>query len=65
MLLAEFAPNKKVRHTHVKTSSNAGTLQGLVLSILLTCSHETGHLILGKLDLSILELGIILWQHFE
>lgn len=48
------------QHTHVKTSSNAGTLQGLVLGVLSTSLHETGHLILGELDLSILKSVLVL-----
>jgi len=35
---------------HVETSSNSGTLQGLVGAVLLTDSHESGHLVLSKLD---------------
>jgi len=38
-------------HTHVKTTSNAGTGEGLVGTVLLTDGHETGHLNLGELDL--------------
>jgi hypothetical protein len=34
----------------VETSSNSGTLQGLVGAVLLTDSHESGHLVLGELD---------------
>ena len=36
---------------HVQAASNASSLEGLVLSILLPGGHETGHLILGKLNL--------------
>lgn len=36
---------------HVQAAGNAGTLEGLVRGILLTSSHKTGHLVLGKLDL--------------
>lgn len=36
---------------HVKAASNAGTGEGLVGRVLGTGGHETGHLILGKLDL--------------
>ena len=40
----------------MKATSDASALQGLVLSVLLAGLHETGHLILGELDLSVLEL---------
>jgi len=36
---------------HVQTSSNASTLEWLILSILCTSSHQPWHLILGELDL--------------
>jgi hypothetical protein len=38
-------------HTHVKTTGNAGTSEGLVRAVLLTDGHEAGHLNLGELDL--------------
>ena len=36
----------------MQATSNAGTLQRLVLGVLLTGGHETGHLLLGELNLS-------------
>ena len=48
---------KQGQLTHVKTSSNACTLEGLVLSVLLAGLHETRHLILGELDLAATEGG--------
>jgi hypothetical protein len=41
----------------VKTTSNAGTLQRLSGTVLLTDSHETGHLDLSELDLAAAEGG--------
>lgn len=38
-------------HTHVQATSNAGTLQRLIGTVLLTDGHETRHLDLGELDL--------------
>jgi hypothetical protein len=35
---------------HVETSGDSGTLQGLVGAVLLTDSHESGHLVLSELD---------------
>jgi len=35
---------------HVETTSNAGTSQGLLSSVLGTGLHQTGHLVLGELD---------------
>lgn len=43
------------QHTHVKTTGNAGTGEGLVGAVLLTNGHETGHLHLGELDLATTE----------
>lgn len=43
--------------THVKTTSDTGTLEGLVGTVLLTDGHETGHLNLGELDLAATEGG--------
>jgi len=40
---------------HVKTSSNAGTLQWLVLSVLAASLHQTRHLVLGELNLAATE----------
>lgn len=37
--------------SHMKTSSNTGTLQWLIGIVLLTSSHQTWHLILGEIDL--------------
>jgi hypothetical protein len=51
------ASERQERRTHVKATSDASALEGLVLSILLAGLHETGHLILGKLDLAELELA--------
>lgn len=45
------------QHTHVKTTSNAGTSEGLVSTVLLTDGHQTGHLNLGELDLAATEGG--------
>lgn len=42
---------------HVETSSNSGTLQGLVGAVLLTDGHESGHLVLSELDLLSAEGG--------
>jgi hypothetical protein len=36
---------------HVERTSNAGTLENLLGSVLLTKSNETGHLILSEFDL--------------
>lgn len=36
----------------MQTTSNTGTLQGLVGGVSLTDRHETGHLNLGELDLA-------------
>ena len=44
-----------MQHTHVQTSSNAGALQGLVLSVLAAGLHQTGHLVLGELNLAATE----------
>ena len=41
----------------MKATSDASALQGLVLGVLLAGLHETGHLILSKLDLAELELA--------
>lgn len=41
--------------THVQAASNAGTLQWLVASVLGASGHETGHLILGELNLAAAE----------
>ena len=41
----------------MKTTSNAGTSEGLVGTVLLTDGHETGHLNLGELDLATTEGG--------
>ncbi len=40
------------RRTHVQASSNTSALQWLIVSILLASLHETGHLILSKLNLA-------------
>lgn len=48
--------------THVKTTSDTGTLEGLVGTVLLTDGHETGHLNLGELDLAATEGGQRLWE---
>ena len=42
-------------HTHVKTTSNTGTLQGLVTSVSAADGHETRHLNLGELNLAAAE----------
>jgi hypothetical protein len=36
----------------VQATSNAGTLQRLVLGVLLAGGHETGHLLLGEINLT-------------
>jgi hypothetical protein len=41
--------------THVQATRNTGTLQRLLLCVLLPRRHETGHLILGELDLATTE----------
>lgn len=38
-------------HTHVQTTGDAGTLEGLVGTVLLADGHQTRHLNLGELDL--------------
>lgn len=43
--------------THVQATSDAGTSQRLVSSVLLTGLHETRHLILSKSDLAATEGG--------
>ena len=45
------------QHTHVQTTGDTGTLEGLVGTVLLTDGHETGHLNLGELDLAATERG--------
>lgn len=45
------------QHTHVKTTGNTGTLEGLVGTVLLTDGHQTGHLDLGELDFAATEGG--------
>ena len=55
--VARTASKKQARLTHVKTTSNTGTLEGLVLSVLPAGLHETRHLILGELDLAATESG--------
>lgn len=42
---------------HVETSSDSGTLQGLVRAVLLSDSHETWHLVLSELDFLSTESG--------
>lgn len=41
----------------MQTTGNAGTLQRLVGTVLLTDGHQTGHLDLGELDLPTTEGG--------
>lgn len=36
----------------MQAAGNAGTLQWLVVGVLLACLHETRHLVLGELDLA-------------
>lgn len=36
----------------MQATSNAGSLEGLLLGVLLTRSHETRHLLLGEINLS-------------
>lgn len=38
--------------THVQATGDAGALQWLLLRVLLAGLHETGHLLLGQLNLS-------------
>jgi hypothetical protein len=39
----------------MKTSSDTGTLQWLLLGVFSSCGHETWHLILSKLDFATAE----------
>lgn len=41
----------KVQGSSAVVQDSPGTLEGLGLAVLLTKSHETGHLALGELDL--------------
>lgn len=41
----------------MQATGDAGTLERLLLSVLLTGGHETGHLVLGELDLATTESG--------
>lgn len=41
----------------MQTTSDTGTGEGLVLTVLLTDGHETGHLNLGELNLPATESG--------
>lgn len=43
------------RRTHVQATSNAGTLQWLVVGVLAAGLHQTRHLVLGELDLAATE----------
>ena len=45
------------QHSHVETSGDSGTLQGLVGAVLLSDGHETRHLVLSELDLLSAEGG--------
>lgn len=49
------ARGERERLTHVQATSNAGTLEGLVLSVTCARLHETRHLVLGELDLATAE----------
>ena len=42
-------------HTHVQATGDAGALEGLLGGVLLTGGHETGHLLLGELNLATTE----------
>ncbi len=44
-------------HSHVQRTSDAEVLQGLVLAILLTASHQTRHLVLSENDLATAEVS--------
>jgi hypothetical protein len=46
---------------HVETSSDAGTGEGLLLCVLGTGLHKTGHLVLSELDLTTTEGREGLW----
>lgn len=41
----------------MQATGNAGTLEGLLAGVLLSGGHETGHLVLGELDLAATESG--------
>jgi hypothetical protein len=41
----------------VQATGDAGALERLLLGVLLTGGHETGHLVLGELDLATTESG--------
>lgn len=41
----------------MQATSNAGTLERLVLGVLQTSGHQTGHLLLGEVDLPAPEGG--------
>lgn len=47
-----FATPRSGKLTHVKAASNAGTGERLLSTELLTGGHETGHLLLGQLNLA-------------
>lgn len=46
---------QRIDRTHVQTTSDTGTLQGLVGSVSFTDRHQTGHLNLRELDLAAAE----------
>lgn len=39
----------------MKAAGDAGALERLVCGVLFACGHETGHLVLGELDLAATE----------
>ena len=43
--------------THVQATGNTSTLEGLLLGVLCASGHETGHLVLGELNLATTESG--------
>lgn len=52
---SDFSLAEHGRLTHVKAASNAGTGKRLLSTELLAGGHETGHLLLGELNLAATE----------
>ena len=52
MIYSPFRLAENDKLTHVKAASNAGTGKRLLSTELLTGGHETGHLLLGQLNLA-------------
>ena len=55
MIYSPFRLAENDKLTHVKAASNAGTGKRLLSTELLTGGHETGHLLLGELNLATTE----------